>query len=141
MAELIRLWFSKPELGVQFPARDTYFSSFSLFSLGALVTLKAKSIFSFLQKHLRAREYQLKKLSLKYNFFLASNEIIDKEDQENKEKCWGLFSRFSKLRSSCVCSGEKEARSTEEVEDAESERKDNKDNVNIETDYQNVRLA
>ena len=85
------------------------------------MTLKAKSIFSFLQKHLRAREYQLKKLSLKYNFFLASNEIIDKEDQEYKEKCWGLFSRFSKLRSSCVCSGEKEstARTTQEVEDVE----------------------
>ena len=45
----------------------------------------------------------------------------NKEDQETKEKCWGLFSRCSKLRSSCVCSGEKEAtaRSTEEVEDAE----------------------
>jgi hypothetical protein len=53
----------------------------------------------------------------------ASHEIIDKEDQETKEKCLGLFPLCSKLQSSCVCSGEKEAtaRSTEEVEDADIE--------------------
>ena len=55
------------ELGVQFPARDTYFLFIS--SLEALA--KAKSIFCFLQKHLRAWEYQLKKLSLKYTFLFS----------------------------------------------------------------------
>ena len=71
MAELIRLWSSKLELGVNSLLEIPTFSSFSLFSLEALVTLKAKSIFSFLQKHLRAWEYQLKKLSLKYTFLFS----------------------------------------------------------------------
>ena len=55
------------------------------------------------------------------SYQIVEEEIKTEKAQRTKEKCWGLFSRCSKLRSSCVCSGEKEAtaRSTEEVEDAE----------------------
>ena len=137
MAELIRLWFSKPELGVQFPARDTYFSSFSLFSLGALVTLKAKSIFSFLQKHLRAREYQLKKLSLKYTFLFSLSRNHRQRGTRDQRKMLGpiflllktsVWSLLWRKRSYC-----KEYRGGWGCRIWTSDGgKDDKDNVNLE---------
>ena len=144
MAELIRLWFSKPELGVQFPARDTYFSSFSLFSLGALVTLKAKSIFSFLQKHLRAWEYQLKKLSLKYTFLFSLSRNHRQRGTRDQRKMLGpIFSLLKTSKFMCLlwrkrsyCKDYTGGRGCR-IEQSDG-GKNNKDNVTLETNYQNL---